>query len=216
MTLPRERQEARKTSLSCRDRIRGQMPRVATTSLVGQSVDQEVLAKCLNMTSTAEGVEMLQQMEVLQAIGCTEMQSYPFSHARPRAKSDNSSRKIPGGKPEPPDTNTTRRLPAPRKPDGFFCLPGPGPQKIQPASKKNPYRLQGRSGATGYLHGVAFIFAVAPGVLMKDPVTRIAAACLDIGIIVLVFVSLFWKWPPIKAQESSPAAISDLHAHVQQ
>jgi len=158
MTLPRERQEARKTSLSCRDRIRGQMPRVATTSLVGQSVDQEVLAKCLNMTSTAEGVEMLQQMEVLQAIGCTEMQSYPFSHARPRAKSDNSSRKIPGGKPEPPDTNTTRRLPAPRKPDGFFCLPGPGPQKIQPASKKNPYRLQGRSGATSYLHGFGIHF----------------------------------------------------------
>ena len=29
------------------------------------------LAKCLNMTSTAEGVETQQQMEVLQAIGCT-------------------------------------------------------------------------------------------------------------------------------------------------
>ena len=41
------------------------------------------LAKCLNMTSTAEGVETQQQMEVLQAIGCTEMQGYLFSHARP-------------------------------------------------------------------------------------------------------------------------------------
>ena len=41
------------------------------------------LAKCLNMTSTAEGVETKQQMEVLQAIGCTEMQGYLFSHARP-------------------------------------------------------------------------------------------------------------------------------------
>jgi hypothetical protein len=51
---------------------------------------------------------------------------------------------------------------------------------------------------------------------MKDPVTRIAAICLDIGIIVLVFVSLFWNWPPIKTQESSPIAIPDLHAHVQQ
>jgi hypothetical protein len=51
---------------------------------------------------------------------------------------------------------------------------------------------------------------------MKDPVTRIAALCLDIGIIVLVFVSLFWNWSPIKTQESSPIAIPDLHAHVQQ
>jgi hypothetical protein len=51
---------------------------------------------------------------------------------------------------------------------------------------------------------------------MKDPVTRIAAICLDIGIIVLVFVSLFWKWPPIKTQESSSAAIPDLHARVRQ
>jgi len=41
------------------------------------------LAKCLNMTSTAEGVETQQQMEVLQSSGCTEMQGYLFSHARP-------------------------------------------------------------------------------------------------------------------------------------
>jgi EAL domain-containing protein (putative c-di-GMP-specific phosphodiesterase class I) len=41
------------------------------------------LAKCLNMTSTAEGVETQQQMDVLQAIGCTEMQGYLFSRARP-------------------------------------------------------------------------------------------------------------------------------------
>jgi len=41
------------------------------------------LAKCLNMTSTAEGVETPQQMETLQAIGCTEMQGYLFSHPRP-------------------------------------------------------------------------------------------------------------------------------------
>ena len=41
------------------------------------------LAKCLNMISTAEGVETQQQLETLQAIGCTEMQGYPFSRARP-------------------------------------------------------------------------------------------------------------------------------------
>jgi diguanylate cyclase (GGDEF)-like protein len=41
------------------------------------------LSKCLNMTSTAEGVETQQQLDVLQAIGCTEMQGYLFSHARP-------------------------------------------------------------------------------------------------------------------------------------
>ena len=44
------------------------------------------LAKCLNMTSTAEGVETQQQMEVLQAIGCTEMQGYLFSQARPASE----------------------------------------------------------------------------------------------------------------------------------
>jgi len=50
---------------------------------------------------------------------------------------------------------------------------------------------------------------------MKDPLTKIAAICLDIGIIVLVFVSLFWKWPAIKAQENSATAIPHVHAHVQ-
>jgi diguanylate cyclase (GGDEF)-like protein len=41
------------------------------------------LAKSLNMMSTAEGVETQQQMDVLQAMGCTEMQGYLFSKARP-------------------------------------------------------------------------------------------------------------------------------------
>jgi diguanylate cyclase (GGDEF)-like protein len=41
------------------------------------------LAKSLNMTSTAEGVETQQQLEMLQSIGCTEMQGYLFSRARP-------------------------------------------------------------------------------------------------------------------------------------
>jgi diguanylate cyclase (GGDEF)-like protein len=41
------------------------------------------LAKCLNMTSTAEGVETQQQVETLQAVGCTEMQGHLFSRARP-------------------------------------------------------------------------------------------------------------------------------------
>ena len=41
------------------------------------------LARCLNMTSTAEGVETQQQMDILQSMGCTEMQGYLFSRARP-------------------------------------------------------------------------------------------------------------------------------------
>jgi diguanylate cyclase (GGDEF)-like protein len=44
------------------------------------------LAKCLHMTSTAEGVETQQQLEMLQAIGCTEMQGYLFSRARPASE----------------------------------------------------------------------------------------------------------------------------------
>ena len=35
------------------------------------------------MVSTAEGVETQQQLEALQAIGCTEMQGYLFSRAVP-------------------------------------------------------------------------------------------------------------------------------------
>jgi diguanylate cyclase (GGDEF)-like protein/PAS domain S-box-containing protein len=41
------------------------------------------LAKSLSMISTAEGVETQQQLEKLQAVGCTEMQGYIFSQARP-------------------------------------------------------------------------------------------------------------------------------------
>ena len=44
------------------------------------------LAKCLNMVSTAEGVETKQQMETLQTVGCTEMQGYFFSSAKPAAE----------------------------------------------------------------------------------------------------------------------------------
>jgi EAL domain-containing protein (putative c-di-GMP-specific phosphodiesterase class I) len=44
------------------------------------------LAKCLNMVSTAEGVETQQQMETLQNVGCTEMQGYFFSKAKPAAE----------------------------------------------------------------------------------------------------------------------------------
>jgi diguanylate cyclase (GGDEF)-like protein len=43
------------------------------------------LARSLNMISTAEGVETQQQLDQLQAMGCTEMQGYLFSHARPAA-----------------------------------------------------------------------------------------------------------------------------------
>jgi diguanylate cyclase (GGDEF)-like protein/PAS domain S-box-containing protein len=44
------------------------------------------LGKCLNMTSTAEGVETQAQLEALQSIGCTEMQGYLFSRARPASE----------------------------------------------------------------------------------------------------------------------------------
>jgi predicted signal transduction protein with EAL and GGDEF domain len=44
------------------------------------------LANSLSMTSTAEGVETQQQLEKLQAVGCTEMQGHLFSRARPAAE----------------------------------------------------------------------------------------------------------------------------------
>jgi len=44
------------------------------------------LAKSLSTVSTAEGVETGQQLEKLQSVGCTEIQGYLFSHARPAAE----------------------------------------------------------------------------------------------------------------------------------
>src|SRR5579885_87795 len=44
------------------------------------------LAKSLKMASPAERVETQQQMDMLQSIGCTEMQGYLFSQARPASE----------------------------------------------------------------------------------------------------------------------------------
>jgi diguanylate cyclase (GGDEF)-like protein/PAS domain S-box-containing protein len=41
------------------------------------------IAASRNMTTTAEGVETLEQKEILRALGCTEMQGYLFSAAKP-------------------------------------------------------------------------------------------------------------------------------------
>jgi diguanylate cyclase (GGDEF)-like protein/PAS domain S-box-containing protein len=41
------------------------------------------IAASRNMTTTAEGVETLEQKEMLRALGCTEMQGYLFSAAKP-------------------------------------------------------------------------------------------------------------------------------------
>jgi len=43
------------------------------------------IAAARNMTTTAEGVETEPQREVLRALGCTEMQGYLFSAAKPAA-----------------------------------------------------------------------------------------------------------------------------------
>jgi diguanylate cyclase (GGDEF)-like protein len=61
------------------DLSKGVEPRAIVHAVAG-------LAKCLNMISTAEGVETQQQLATLQAAGCTEMQGYLFSRARPADK----------------------------------------------------------------------------------------------------------------------------------
>jgi EAL domain-containing protein (putative c-di-GMP-specific phosphodiesterase class I) len=50
--------------------------------------------------STAEGVETQQQMETLQNVGCTEMQGYFFSQAKPAAEIVEEFL-TPGAKPAP-------------------------------------------------------------------------------------------------------------------
>jgi EAL domain-containing protein (putative c-di-GMP-specific phosphodiesterase class I) len=44
------------------------------------------IAAARHMTTTAEGVETLQQLELLRALGCAEMQGYLFSPAKPAAE----------------------------------------------------------------------------------------------------------------------------------
>jgi diguanylate cyclase (GGDEF)-like protein len=44
------------------------------------------LARSLNMTATAEGVETKQQLDQVRALGCAEMQGYLFSPPRPLAQ----------------------------------------------------------------------------------------------------------------------------------
>jgi diguanylate cyclase (GGDEF)-like protein/PAS domain S-box-containing protein len=44
------------------------------------------IASARNMTTTAEGVETIRQKELLRALGCTEMQGYLFSAAKPAAE----------------------------------------------------------------------------------------------------------------------------------
>ena len=44
------------------------------------------IASDRNMITTAEGVETLQQRETVQNLGCTQMQGYLFSAARPASE----------------------------------------------------------------------------------------------------------------------------------
>jgi EAL domain-containing protein (putative c-di-GMP-specific phosphodiesterase class I) len=44
------------------------------------------IATTRHITTTAEGVETEQQRDLLSALGCTEMQGYLFSPAKPAAE----------------------------------------------------------------------------------------------------------------------------------
>ena len=44
------------------------------------------IAKSRDIATTAEGVEKQEQLELLRALGCTEMQGYLFSPAKPAAE----------------------------------------------------------------------------------------------------------------------------------
>ena len=56
-----------------------------STSGQSKAIVQAVLniAKCLNMTTTAEGIETIDQYETLVALGCQQMQGYFFARPRP-------------------------------------------------------------------------------------------------------------------------------------
>src|SRR5207244_13329405 len=54
------------------------------SSVIVQAV-VNIAASC-NMTTVAEGVETPQQKELLHALGCTQMQGFLFSSAKPGAE----------------------------------------------------------------------------------------------------------------------------------
>lgn len=60
--------------------INGLSQQAETTAIVRAVTG---LAGSFHMTTTAEGVETEQQREIVEALGCTEMQGYLFSAARP-------------------------------------------------------------------------------------------------------------------------------------
>jgi EAL domain-containing protein (putative c-di-GMP-specific phosphodiesterase class I) len=55
----------------------------ASSSIVQAVVN---IAAASDMTTTAEGVETEQQREILRQLGCTQMQGYLFSAAKPAAE----------------------------------------------------------------------------------------------------------------------------------
>jgi len=59
----------------------GDITEIGGSSAIVQAVVN--IAASRNMTTTAEGVETLEQKELLRALGCTEMQGYLFSAAKP-------------------------------------------------------------------------------------------------------------------------------------
>lgn len=52
---------------------------------VGLISDIAALGRSLGMTTTAEGIETLDQLELVRAQGCTDLQVYYFSKPRPKA-----------------------------------------------------------------------------------------------------------------------------------
>ncbi|MES2195545.1 MAG: EAL domain-containing protein [Pseudomonadota bacterium] len=59
----------------------GDITEIDGSSAIVQAVVN--IAASRNMTTTAEGVETLEQKQMLRALGCTEMQGYLFSAAKP-------------------------------------------------------------------------------------------------------------------------------------
>ncbi len=67
-----------------------------TTSLESRSILRTIvaLAKVLGMSTTAEGIETAEQLDIVRAEGCGEMQGYFFSQPRPIAEFSHFTRSI--------------------------------------------------------------------------------------------------------------------------
>jgi len=75
------------------------MPSRADCSVIIRAITE--VGRRLNIATTAEGVETEEQLELLRAVGCDQMQGYLFGYPRPASELNLVSRIFQGAEEAP-------------------------------------------------------------------------------------------------------------------